>query len=207
MQKTQRGLDIEYQSDKMIKNNMVNACRDLKECSYACFRSSSTLESFCADIRASIGTATRIAAKQKSSYMSQDVQNPVFYTDRRYHGGHRHQQSNKPFSSYGNKNCVNGYVKRCFVCKKSGCWSSKHCEQERSKAGKDFRSRMRDRGTPFSNIKTRQYITEFEGEYDYEKDNYDNDDALEIEVMIADMILDSDNEEQQVLVKLMVIKH
>lgn len=104
---------------------------------------------------------------------------------------------NTPSSSFDNRNRVNGHVKKCFVCKKSGCWSSKHTEQERGKAAEDFRNKMRNRGTPFNNIKTQQFITEFVGEHDHAENNDNNDEELEIEVLIADMIFDEDHQESQ----------
>jgi len=96
-------------------------------CKPACFRPATTLAGLISDIKSSIAT-----------YGKQETES--FYTDRRYHSSNR---------QHHNKDSNKG--KKCFVCGKSGCWSTNHTKDERDR-------------------KIRQYISDFEG------DNGDSDD-------------------------------
>jgi hypothetical protein len=50
------------------------------------------------------------------------------------------------------------------VCKKEGCWSTKHTEEEREESRKQFRSQLNRN----LDQRVRQYITDYEGEEDIE---------------------------------------
>ncbi|TQS34536.1 hypothetical protein Golomagni_05076 [Golovinomyces magnicellulatus] len=66
----------------MIRNNLINACRDVKECAFACFKPSSKLETLCADIRSAIGTSVRIKNNNRAStYNVVNEDEETFYTD------------------------------------------------------------------------------------------------------------------------------
>ncbi|RKF59058.1 hypothetical protein OnM2_063025 [Erysiphe neolycopersici] len=114
-------------------------------------------------IRGSIDIETRIASKQTLSNQTHNL---------------RHTATETALIP----------IKRYFVCKNVSCWSSKHPDQERSKATEEFKTKMRNRGTPFNFVKTRLYNTEFDGEHINNKENNENNEAQSIEVMIAEMI-------------------
>ena len=96
LRKVQRGLAEEYQTENTLHDHLLNACRGVQECVYACFKPALTFEALCAEIRSSIATASRVAENktQKSSFYNNSEMTDQFYTDRRYHSGSRFQQSN-----------------------------------------------------------------------------------------------------------------
>jgi hypothetical protein len=49
--------------------------------------------------------------------------------------------------------------KRCFVCEKEGCWSTKHTEEEPEESRKKYRAQFGRTFDEYAN----QYITEYEG--------------------------------------------
>ncbi|POS81788.1 hypothetical protein EPUL_005575, partial [Erysiphe pulchra] len=196
MQKTQRGLAREYQSDSMIRDNLVNVCRDVKECAFACFKPSITCEALCADIRAAIGTSARIADKNNSSAynMLEDDRCEILYTNRKYFGKLRSQNNNSYSRSKITHDSLNIRAESCFVCHKVGCCSTNHSSAKQTKATEEFKKRMRDRGASFNSTKLRQFIVEFEGICDNEDNEYE--DTNDIEVLIADMVLNKANFEE-----------
>src|SRR5438045_7918783 len=133
LQKVQRGLAEGYRMEGNLRDQLINACREVQECSFACFKPAPTFEGLCAELRASIATAALVAKSQKSSFNNKP--DDQFYTDCQYHGGSRFRQTNQ--QSYppgkGNKG------KKCFVCKKEGCWSNRHSKEERDQSFNSFK--------------------------------------------------------------------
>jgi hypothetical protein len=48
LQKVQRGLGPEYQYDSSIRDQIINACRGVEECSLALYKPAPTFEGVCA---------------------------------------------------------------------------------------------------------------------------------------------------------------
>src|SRR5712671_2548823 len=125
MWQLQRGLAKDLQNDTTFYNKLLTACQDVSACKPACFRPATTLAGLISDIKSSIAT-----------YGKQEI--GQFYTDRRYHPSNRNKDSNKG--------------KKCFVCGKSGCWSTNHTKDEKDR-------------------RIRQYISDFEGGNEDDDDN------------------------------------
>lgn len=60
LQKAQLALSSAYQTKLCLRDTVINAVRDIPECSMVCFKPAATFEALCADIRASIATALKI---------------------------------------------------------------------------------------------------------------------------------------------------
>jgi hypothetical protein len=119
MWQLQRGLAKDLQNDTTFYNKLLTACQDVSACKPACFRPATTLAGLISDIKSSIAT-----------YSKQEQGIESFYTDRRYRSLDHAKDNNKG--------------KKCFVCGKSGCWSTNHTKDEKDR-------------------RVRQYISEFEG--------------------------------------------
>jgi hypothetical protein len=126
MWQLQRRLAKDLQNDTTFYNKLLTACQDVSACKPACFRPTTTLTGLISDIKSSIAT-----------YSKQEQETESFYTDRRYHSSNRKG-------------------KKCFVCGKSGCWSTNHTKDEKDR-------------------RIRQYISDFEGNNSEEDD--DNQEA------------------------------
>ena len=153
----QKGLTERYQADHVLRDQTLNACYGVLECHLALFKPAATFEGLCADLRAAISTATR--SKESLSFLM-DKDNMESYgqhfTDRTFGGqakqypprpyvgntssssrpqfpsSFKGRQSYTPCPSPGNGN--SRPPKKCYVCEKVGCWSTKHMEQERKTA-------------------------------------------------------------------------
>lgn len=163
--RTQLLLPQRFQGDLSLRDAIIDAVRDIRECSLACYKPAPTFEALCADIRASIATEERLKnVTSTSATFKTFPSTPIephdyqLYTDRRYKGSklrHKLDKSSKLSSS--------GFTKRCFICKKEGCWSTRHTKMERDKAHNEFRERLVANGKPSGFQRIQQYITECEG--------------------------------------------
>ena len=125
MWQLQRGLAKDLQNDTTFYNKLLTACQDVSACKPACFRPATTLAGLISNIKSSIAT-----------YGNREQEIKSFYTDRRYHPtDRRYHPSDRQYRNKG---------KKCFVCSKTGCWSTNHTKDERDR-------------------KIRQYISNFEG--------------------------------------------
>ncbi|KAI0996916.1 hypothetical protein K3495_g11267, partial [Podosphaera aphanis] len=140
LRKVQLGLPDRFRGDLSLRDAMIDAVRDIRECSLACYKPAATFEALCADIRASIATEeyfknnASLPASKSSYPLSPEHIHHQLYTDHRYGGGKMKQK--EYYTSSRNS-------KKCFVCKKEGCWSSKHTPDEKNKAFKAFKERLR----------------------------------------------------------------
>lgn len=187
----QHGLDSGLRDERFIHNKLLNACRELPACQYACFKPADTMAGLINDLRSSIVT-------YKESH-PEDSQ--AFFTDRRYYK----QQHSRPSLSLNSRLLSNsrpssnvrpppntrpqsGYQSRqnksCFVCQKGGCWSSRHTQEEREEAKRRYKDQMAKR---FDN-RSDQYIADIEGHESEHDDDTDKDNDLEesMEALILD---------------------
>ena len=130
LQLCQRALGKQFEGDVILRTTVINACRGVPELEYALFNAPTGTEKLFADLRSSIET-----------HLARGTGNSQFFLDRRYHGGDRRRP---PFRGYNGRRGGGGHGggyggerqgrKRCFICKKEGCWSTKHTREERDRA-------------------------------------------------------------------------
>src|SRR4029077_12355233 len=125
--------------------------------------------------------------------------NQAFYTDRRYHTGGRPQnRPGRPYNHGGGYNGGHGDrrngKKRCFVCQKEGCWSTKHTKEERERSVENFKQRFRKSFDQGIDRRVRQYIAGYEGDGNQEEDEVDNDSQEDIETMIMGIEFTDDDD-------------
>jgi hypothetical protein len=127
----QHSLDQNLRTDPFLHNKLILACQDVPACEYACYRPSETLAGLINDLRSSIITRT----KQGNPDSNQFSTTEQMFTDRRYHS-HRPQKS-QPFNRPPSQ-----HTKRCFVCRKEGCWSTRHTKEEQEESKQRFRASL-----------------------------------------------------------------
>jgi hypothetical protein len=125
----QHDLNSKLRSEKFIHNELINACQNVFACQYVCFKLSDSLADLINDLRSSI----IIYQKVNSANFTETFE--TFFTDRRYH---------KNFSFRVNQNRRYSYFqkKKCFVCQKEECWSTKHSKDERETTKQKFKNRL-----------------------------------------------------------------
>ena len=95
-----------------------------------------------------------------------------FFTDRKYLGQDRQRNQYKPRDSG---------KKRCFVCRKEGCWSSNHTQAERDQSRARFTKRMD------------QFIADYEGDKPEQEptSDSDHDDSEEMEERMESLVFEA----------------
>jgi hypothetical protein len=150
LQLVQRALGQGYQGEIPLRTAVVRACRGVPEFELAIMQQKPTCEGLFSDLRGAIQVAQdrKITARQFAHEAAPEIN----FVDRRYRAPFKDRQrisygkgrpvnyqgqatipyragssSRQPFRSRTFKN------KRCFVCKKEGCWSTNHPEAERKR--------------------------------------------------------------------------
>lgn len=112
----QASLPIEYRQYSLLRDRLLNAVRYVDCCRLANHKPAATVRKVIPDLHSSI---SQVGAKRTQTSV------PVaFIADLCYHNS-----NNYPRSS----------VKKCFVCERDGCWSTKHTPQERIRALRKIR--------------------------------------------------------------------
>ncbi|KJZ69538.1 hypothetical protein HIM_11080 [Hirsutella minnesotensis 3608] len=196
----QRALGPEYAGNLPLRTTLINACRGVPELEYALFKPAEKIETLFADLRSSVETHL---ARQTTSHFFQnpdgsfDHTDPQqqYYLDRRYHNnrargryGYLGQRPNRGYGRSYNRGSYRpqGYnnntsdrtdrawTKKCFVCGREGCWSTKHSAEERQKAKDQYVARYQFTGTQPPNFTA--YLIDYEG---HELDELTDDDIWE----------------------------
>src|ERR1700722_9798454 len=161
LEQIQPGLSMEYNLEWSLRDQVINACRGVKACDMCLFKPSQSYESVCADLRSSVGTfmrSTEASGQYNIDHIGQyntsnefDDEYGQHWTDRTYGGRGRGRgrsfgpyrgrggSTNRGSKRYGGTQRTGFQQKRCHVCDKPGCWSTKHTAEERKKAYEKFR--------------------------------------------------------------------
>ncbi|RKF59651.1 hypothetical protein OnM2_058048 [Erysiphe neolycopersici] len=93
LRKIQIGLQHRYQGDLTLRDVVIDAVRDVRECSFACYKPASTFEAFCAVVRASITAERRLKNVASTSATFKtfpstyiEPHDDQLYIDRQYKG-------------------------------------------------------------------------------------------------------------------------
>jgi hypothetical protein len=60
----QRGLSSEYQFEHNLRDQVLNACEGIRECSYALLNPSPTFKGVCSALRAAVKTAVNLQSAE-----------------------------------------------------------------------------------------------------------------------------------------------
>jgi hypothetical protein len=192
LQKIQRGLSTDYQGDYNLRDQLVSACQGVSACKMVLLKPLATFESVASDLRNAIGIEIRCQNPAlRQYYMSngngydEEDTNEQFWVDRKYEGRARHrgQSSNRGGYKGGGRGSGRdgGRDKRCFVCGRTGCWSTKHTAEERRQRQNKWRRFVQEKGQGSSLSDFTAYLTDFEGVDTSEWENGSNDDDYQTE--------------------------
>jgi polyhydroxyalkanoate synthesis regulator phasin len=183
----QKGLSYEYQQENNLRDQVLNACKGIPECRFALFKPATTFEGVCAELRASIATA--INERKNDALMAEH-----YWVDRKYEGSRtrfgRFGRDDKPLPNgrFGHNEKLlptrqrtssvrtgapqqrtnRNEVKKCFICKKEGCWSTNHSLDERRRASAKFKEQLIVEGE-MSEEEADQFVQEEEEEAEAEE--------------------------------------
>ena len=153
LQRTYLGLSQNYgaPSEINLAGQLVSACQGVPACSQVLVRPAATFEAVASELRSAIGIWSRCHPTQH--YLPRSTpsheSDRAFYTDRRYNRNARYdrdtgsrnrfnndRQDRYPGGSYNDRGRGNQAtrVKKCFVCGKVNCWSTRHSAKERAQS-------------------------------------------------------------------------
>lgn len=129
---------LHLRTQKLLYNKLISACRDVPAYRYACFKPADDLAGVIEELRSSIAT-----------YEESRDNTSALFTDRRYHtqkplSTPSHTQRLLPAPTPLYRKTTNRQLpqtKRCFVCQKEGCWSTKHTREEREQSKRKHKER------------------------------------------------------------------
>ncbi|RKF81035.1 hypothetical protein GcM3_039032, partial [Golovinomyces cichoracearum] len=110
------------------------------------------------------------------------------FTDRRYLTRHSKSQKFGRILRVSKESRSLDQTKKCFVCRKQGCWSTNHSKAEQDQAYSNFKQRLREKNKPYNDKVLKQYLIAFEGE-----EEFDELDAL---IMDLDLSIEYDDDEK-----------
>ena len=177
LQVIQRGLDGSYQNDLSLRDQVIGACRGIPECDLCLFNPAGSYEGVCAQLRSAIATATR--SRDTQQFPNTDE---AYWTDRTYKRGGSYNRGGASRGRGGGTWNSGKYhasrLKKCYVCDKSNCWSTRHTLQERKDAFSKFRQGAMKAGTRHDDAYLQSFLTSYEGYEDLRDDQDDKVDEL-----------------------------
>ena len=188
LQRCQRALGPSYAGEEQLRTTVIKACRGVAELEHALFKPATVCEQLFADLRSSIETSL-VRQQFANQLITEDDQ---YYLDRRYNRndnrrkdtstrpGNPREGFRKEFNKYNNSNRDKTYGtnrrqewnKKCFVCNREGCWSTRHTAEERQQAKRQYLAHAEFTGGAPKSFAT--YLTDFEGR-EPEEDNFYSD--------------------------------
>jgi hypothetical protein len=189
LQKVQMGLSVDYQGDYNLRDQLVSACQGIPACKMVLLKPPDTFESVASELRNAIGVEMRCQNQVPQQYLAgnngshydehgEDTANGQFWVDRRYEGGGKSRGRGFPRGARNNGSRRGGGFggsqdKKCFVCGKVGCWSTKHPASERKPRQDGWRQYAQEKGLGSSAPDFAAFLMDFEGIDTGEWDNND----------------------------------
>lgn len=156
-----------YRTDEDLAEQMLNACQGVEACKLVAMKPASTFESVVAELRDAIGVHMRFEKASLQQYNTDESEGPYqYWVDRRYEGGRPSRGGFTPNQrggrsrDDGTRNPFNK-IKKCFVCGKQGCWSTKHPIAERQPKKNQWRRYMQAQGREGDGFAS--FLIDFEG--------------------------------------------
>lgn len=200
LQLVQRALGEGYQGEIALYTAVARACRGVPELESALLHQKPTCGALFADLRASLQVA--MDRNSQRQYLADETgMQPydVNFVDRKYRSNFKDRQrtDRQPFtkrtyqrrtSSYGPRTPLNKdhATKRCFVCKKVGCWSSNHTQEERDRSRRQYLQACGTIGHDAQEFTT--FLVDYEGEPD--SHNSEEEESEEDEHQIVQYLQD-----------------
>ncbi|KAI0991399.1 hypothetical protein K3495_g16788, partial [Podosphaera aphanis] len=175
LKKIQPGLDSSLRTEAALRDRILLACDDIQECELAILKPSPTLQGVCADLRNAIKTRTKIVKRQ---FLQQQTDGEQYWTDRTFGRAKQvdHGSSNRGSHFRGSDRRTDFQrsrlsdrgrqpprTRKCYVCGKTGCWSSSHPIQERRSAYNRYRDTAYVSRADPSPEAYHAFLVEFEG--------------------------------------------
>ncbi|KHJ30583.1 putative glycosyl [Erysiphe necator] len=201
--KIQKTLSNEWQSEVVMHNKIISACKDIEACKMACYRPSLSVSGLILDLKSGVEIYNKPLPRSiTSTYHTESLEKPPSDSNTLLIIRDGKIALKLVISEIGNKRIGSGKVgqteryhdrseksnqssrrqqnnKPGWICKQVGCWSNKHSTDERAAHKKSFIARLNNRA--------RQYFGEMDDE---------NDCNIDVEALIQDIEI-NDNESSE----------
>lgn len=153
-----RALSSSWNDIQDRRGQLLVACKGVPECNFAQYDPAPSFEGVVAQLRNAIYTNIQLQSTDQFPTFSQSNEqyddyhdHDHWWTDRRYGGNSRGRNRSQPGRSRGRGGRndfryrsvrpggfqqrsrpprASNFPKRCYICKKEGCWSTNHSEEE-----------------------------------------------------------------------------
>jgi hypothetical protein len=148
LQLCQRALGADYIGKDALRTSVIRACRSSPEFEIALFKPARVCEKLFADLRSVIEVVLNRSIVPQSSALENTAGS--HYVNQVYNKSKRPQQQTRLGrslrQSYQNRPISTSMRKKCFVCQKKGCWSTKHPPEKRKRSQKQYILQYQMRG-------------------------------------------------------------
>ncbi|CAD6502171.1 BgTH12-02410 [Blumeria graminis f. sp. triticale] len=152
----QRALGEMYIGESLLRTQIITNCKGVPELEVALFNPGKSCEELFSQLRSAIEIYSNRSPNQFTQYNNEFMGDNQFFLDRRY--THNRLHRGKYGTRIGNGNSFQGgncgnpsgdsrqqqrqlrWKKKCFVCGKEGCWSTKHPKEDRNRAKSQYMS-------------------------------------------------------------------
>jgi hypothetical protein len=179
-------VEAAYAGEDAFRTTVIRACRNSPELKIAFYKPARVCEKLFADFRSVIEVVFNRSSGPKFYALENAAR--MDYVDRIYTSNKPSQQQPKARfgragrSNYQDRTSNDKWKKKCFVCQKEGCWSTKHTPEKRKRSQTQYISQCHIQGIDFGSYATflagfedvKLFSNDPESENSYEKlDDYD----------------------------------
>ncbi|CAD6498650.1 BgTH12-04311 [Blumeria graminis f. sp. triticale] len=192
LQKIYEALRCNYShKSHSLAGKLYAVCQGESACAQALIRPHDRFEDACAELRSTVKVhmdCTPLNAglfhQTEEHFDNEEVDNGQYFVDRRYGGklGYvqrglhaRNGRSSFKGGLRGGSDSNNDHRKICFVCKKAGCWSTRHEPSDSQGRINSWRMYMAENDLPADNDTLAMFIVDYEG---YEVNQNDDETDL-----------------------------
>jgi hypothetical protein len=160
----QRALGPAYAGENALRTTVIRACRNSPELEIALYKPARVCEELFANLRSAVEVMLNRSFGPKFYAFENAAR--MNYVNRIYISNKPSQQQPKARlgragrSNYQDRTS-NDKWKKCFVCQKEGCWSTKHTPKERKRSQTQYISQCHIQGTDSGSYAT--FLAGFEG--------------------------------------------
>ena len=190
LQLCQRALGPAYAGGIPLRSQIIHACQRSPELAAALNKPAADPEEMMADLRATLAQYTAMNSQFVADADDQ------YYLDRRYNNNHDRSRGRDNIrggsfdrggrgsfrrNNFGQRD--KPWRKRCYICRKEGCWSTKHTDEEKRRMRSQYLSQCDVVGTAPTYNNLTAFLMDFEGHE--EGDHYildENDDDIDEDV-------------------------
>jgi hypothetical protein len=161
----QRALGPAYAGENTFRITVIRAYRNSPELKVAFYKLARVCKKLFADFRSAIEVVLNRSSELKFYAFKNATR--MNYVNRIYTSNKPSQQQPKARlgragrSNYQNRTSNDKWKKKCFVCQKEGCWSTKHTPEERKRSQIQYISQCHIQGTDPGSYAT--FLAGFEG--------------------------------------------